>query len=102
MDTATTIALALAGLVVSPGVTQITKQYIPVAWRATYALGISIVFAVVAEAVTGGFHNTTAAVAIPAVIGVAQAVYAIIGKVVDGTTAASAAAKTPEEPTKTV
>ncbi|MFT8637868.1 MAG: hypothetical protein ABF811_07910 [Pseudoclavibacter sp.] len=80
---------------------QLGKQYIPVAWRATYALGISVIFAVVAETVTGGFHDTAAAVAIPAVIGVAQGVYAIIGKVIYGTTAASATAKAAEEPAKT-
>ncbi|MFT8636485.1 MAG: hypothetical protein ABF811_00795 [Pseudoclavibacter sp.] len=95
MDTASTIALAVAGLL-SPVIVQVTKQYVPLAWRAVFSLCVAVLLGVVAVAITGGFHSTTVGVALAAVVGVSQTVYAAIQKIVDGTTAAAAAAQAPK------
>lgn len=98
MNIAITLATAIAGLV-SPALTQVVKQYVPAAWRATFAAAVAVALGVLTLWATGGFAHTTWALALAAVVGVSQALYAVIDKIVDGSKAA-AAAKT-EEPEST-
>jgi ABC-type uncharacterized transport system permease subunit len=90
MNTAITLATAIAGLV-SPALTQVVKQYIPAAWRPTFAATVAVALGCLALWATGGFSHTTWALALAAVVGVSQALYAVIDKIVDGSKAAAAA-----------
>lgn len=71
----------LGGGAVSAGITQIAKRWIPDRWRALFALAVALIVAVVAVALTGGFSQRPVALIVVAVIGVAQALYAVTKKI---------------------
>lgn len=76
---ATTIATAILGLLV-PALIQPLKILVPEAWRSLFAVGVSVVVAVAAIAITGGFKNTGWGMNIALVVAEAQAVYAIYAR----------------------
>ena len=80
---ATTLATAIVGLV-TPIIIQVSKQYIPTGWTEVYALAVSILLGALAIAATNGFHGYAWGVTLTAVVGVSQAVYAIVNKATAG------------------
>ena len=85
------IATAIVG-VISSIITQTAKRYIPDKWRSIFALGISVLVAVVSFLIVGltavirgdslNWNAATVTTAIFGVIGVAQAIYAAVYKLV--------------------
>lgn len=85
VSAATTIATAILGLLV-PALIQPLKTLVPAAWRGLFALSISLVVAVAAIAITGGFKNTGWGMNIALVVAEAQVVYAIYARLTQGDT----------------
>lgn len=84
-DQQAALAVAIAGLL-SPWIIQICKLWIPKDWRASFALVVSMLIAGGAIAVSGGFDGGLNAVVVMSVVGVSQAVYAAVSRLVDVTT----------------
>lgn len=84
-DQQAALAVAIAGLL-SPWIIQICKLWIPKDWRASFALVVSMLIAGGAIAVSGGFNGGLNAVVVMSVVGVSQAVYAAVSRLVDVTT----------------
>lgn len=82
MDAVTLGTAILGGGAVSAGITQVAKRWIPTRWRALFALAVALVVAVVAVALTGGFSERPVGLIVAAVIGVAQALYAVTKRIV--------------------
>lgn len=84
MDQITALAVAIAGLL-SPIIIQVCKRWIPKDWRASFAVVVSLVVACAVLAASGSLHRGDWFVALTAAVGVAQAVYTIVAKLVDTT-----------------
>lgn len=83
------IATAILG-VISSIITQVSKQHIPDEWRKLFALGVSVLVAVAAVFIGNLYHDGMDATSlIFGVIGVAQAIYAAVDKLVEVTKAAN-------------
>lgn len=85
MDQITALAVAIAGLL-SPIIIQVCKRWIPKDWRASFAVAVSLVVACAVLAASGSLHKGDWFVALTAAVGIAQAVYTIVAKLVDTTT----------------
>lgn len=92
-----TIATALIG-VLSSIITQVAKRYVPKQWRSLFSLGVSVFIAILSVAIVGlanaiggdpiQLDAATITAVIFGVVGVAQAVYTTVHKLVqdnDGT-----------------
>lgn len=91
MDTATLATLLAGGVgsgVVGSALTNLTKKYVPDRWRTLFALGVTFIVSVISALITfgiGGVYTWAAlGLQVTAALGVAQGVYAIIKKVVPG------------------
>ena len=84
ITTATATGTALAS-VLSFALTQVTKKYVPSEWRQLFAAVVSVVLAVAALALTGGFTSgATVPALIAAVYGTSTALYAVVNKALSG------------------
>ena len=83
ISNATALASAIVALVAS-ALVQAFKKYIPGDYVGLVSLGSSIILGVIAVGATGGFNHATWAVALAAVVGVAQAVYVLVNQAFGG------------------
>ncbi|KFI48230.1 hypothetical protein [Bifidobacterium boum] len=83
ISNATALASAIVALV-APALVQAFKKYIPADYVGLASLGSSIILGVIAVGATGGFNHATWAVALAAVVGVAQAVYVLVNQAFGG------------------
>lgn len=77
MDAITLGTAILGGGLVASTITQISKRWIPDAWRPIFAAVVAVAVGAVAVALVGGFQGSTWPAAIAAVYGAAQGLYVV-------------------------
>lgn len=85
MDTtnAMNFATVLAGFL-SPLIVQVSKKYVHSGWVTVYSLIVSSTIGLIAVAATDGFATRSWGMVLFGVIGVSQAVYALLNKSLSG------------------